>query len=364
MVRKHDQSTSPVDTEEQDPDVTSSAAASTAEQDENLDSSPESDPVESEESLLDAIEKAANSEDEPETSEPAADEESEGSDNAEGDEESDTRDETDRKEPEEEDDGSDVEEGQRIPYQRFKKVIDQRNEIKGQLKTLAQERDQYREGHQQHAALQSYMKENNIATEDAVQALEIAALINTDPARAIEALRPTMQTLQQYVGEVLPEDLQERVDMGELSERDAQEMVRTRNENSRLQKQQAHAQQTQSHQRQQEQVRATQESMANAADQMQARISKADPDYSKKAPWVRKELQLLIQSRNPRSADDAAKLVQEAYDNVTRELGKLASKPQVRPGPSSTEGRGSTHAGREPSSMSEAIARAAGLPAE
>lgn len=373
MYPDQDTSGSPTDAQQdsQDLDVTSSAATSTA-ADDNLDSSPDGDTAEAEQSLQDVITEAAggNNEDsdyEAEDSEQAAEEgQAPKGETPEGDAkaEDDAKAETESQTEDEEDTGEDVEEGQKIPYQRFKKVIDQRNEWKEKTQTLEQERDQYKQGHEQFQSLQSFMQESKLTNEDVAETLHIAGLFNSDPKQAAALLEKKLQTLHRLTGDVLPEDLQEQVEVGEISEARAKEIAELRVSNARTQQQYqelTQAQQQEQMQRQQQQVRSA---MATAADTAQQELVNSDPDYERKAPWVRKELQLLIQAEKPQTAEDAARLVKQAHSNVTKELAKLAPKPQVRPGPSSAQGRGSSNATREPSSMADAIRMAAQQAAE
>lgn len=352
MALDQDQLATPASDEEAVTDVTGSAATSTAVDEESLDSSPEGTEAEPEETMGDAIAKALEGESEDEA-------EAEGGEKPEDDAESKEKTaESAEAEVETEDDGSDVQEGQKIPYQRFKKVIDQRNEWKGKVQTVEQERDQYRQGHEQFSALEGFMQENGLQTQDVVEALQLAALYVNDPGKAAEMLMPKLQTLQRFTGEILPDDLNERVKNGELTEQDAQELVRARNQAQFVQQQSQQQAQTRQQQEIQERAHLVRQSMATAADQTAARLAQNDPDYARKEPFVRRELQALIAERQPQTAQDAAMLVQEAYKNATTALSQFAPRPEVRPGPSSTQGRASTQAAREPQTMAEAIAQA------
>lgn len=357
-------STSPVDTQDRDDGVTENADAPTAALDETPGSSPEGGETETEESLSDVIEGALKGGDESDGGSESEDDEAESEkdeDKSESGEDGDKSEEskhreTDEKQDEEDDDGSDLEEGQRVPYDRFKKVIDQRNETRERVQTLESEVEQYRYGHEQFSAVQGFMQENDLRPEDVVEALQIAAAFNRDPARAMEMLKPKVDMLQRYTGEVLPDDLRQRVEMGELGEQDAREIVRTRNEAARVQ-QQAEAERARRDARDREQQSMrVRNAMAMAADETQREIAASDPEYDRKAPFIQKELQLLIQQERPQSAADAMRLVRQAHQSVTDELRKLQPKPTIRRGPSGMDGGGSSSsAAREPSSMSEAI---------
>ncbi len=362
MDRDDDQPVSPTGTE---PDVTESAATSTA-ADDNPDSSPE--PAETEESFGDVITRAIEgdkdasegeedapegpAEDDPKDGEKAPD--SESLRDAKAEEEADDK----------EDDGTDLKEGQRVPYDRFKKVIQQRNEYREREQDLSRERDEYRTGHEQYQAIQGFMQENDLRAQDVAEALTIAAKFNSDPAGALEDLKEKMSGLQQFTGETLPADLQERVETGEIDQRDAQEIVRQRNENALLRQRQQQTEQRQQQESRQRTVQQAQESMAQSANQAQQDLAARDPDFDRKLPWIEKELKLLIQTHRPSNAEQAAQLVREAHQTVSRDLEKLIPRRQVRPGPSSQSAGGASSSTPEPQSMAEAINRAMSQPME
>lgn len=349
---------------QEDQDVTTSAATSTA-GDENPDSSPEAD-QEPEDTMGDVIERAlageSQDEDDPDSDDdPGTDGETEDPEGKKPDGEADTSKDPEKQEATEDDEGTDVEPGQRIPYERFKKVIDQRNEQREQLRQTTEQVEQYRQGHEQYRAIESYMKENELRPQDVVEALQIAAAFNRDPAQAAKLLAPKMDMLQRYTGDVLPEDLQQRVSVGELSPEDAKQIVLQRNENARLRQEQERATAQQQQREQAQQTQATQAAMANAANTVQAHLQKTDPDYAKKAPMIEDRVAVLIQHYRPRTAEQAAQIVQRAHQEVSRHLASATSRPQVRPGPSSSQGAGKNTSPSEPESMLEAMERAANL---
>lgn len=375
MVPKNDQSASPADDQE---DVTNSAAASTA-SDDNLDSSTGAagDDTQAEETLHDVVGKALAGDDSDDvetddTSKDSGGKRSEKSDDEDDpDKEGDSEDEDEdgekrsgQKEKGEESGEEDEtvdENGKPLPFHnhpRFKKVIRQRNELRDEVKAVGEERDQYRQGHEQFGAIQGFMQQNKLQVQDVSQALKIAAAINNDPAKAAEMLQPIVQRLHQYTGEVLPDDLKQRVESGELSEQDARELVKTRNENARLNRQSQQQSQQFEQSRRTEATQRVQAAMADAANREQDQIAKSDPDYEKKAPLVRDKLAVLIPQRQPKSAEEAAALVREAHKAVTKQLSSMVPRREIRPGPSSTESGKSRTAPREPETMQEAIAQA------
>lgn len=355
-MSRETESATPAGTREDDKQ---DAVTSTA--DDNLDSSQEAG--QPEESLLDAIEKSVGEVSEDETvggEQDAEDEETASSEDdkpkgeASGDEGADdeAKAKADQADEEgEDDDGKDVTPDQKIPYDRFQKVVRQKNKFRT-------ERDEYKTGHENFQAIQSFRERNNLSDQDVVQSLKIAAAINNDPARALEALTPIVDQLRLLVGETLPEDLQARVDQGELSEADAKVLAKTQNENRRLQQQQEQIQRARETEQQQTEQQQFRQGLALAASQKERELAGSDPDFEKKLPFVQSELQALMFRKPAQTPEAAAALVQEAYDNVSKRLSTLQRRPPVSKGPSSTGQGGTSTSSPQPKSMLDAMMNA------
>jgi hypothetical protein len=253
----------------------------------------------------------------------------------------------------EEDDGSDLTEGQRVPYDRFRKVLGERNEVR-------QERDQYYEGHQQWQQVRSFMQENELEDQEVANAFKVLALAKQDPAQARQELQQMMDQLGQQTGEVLPEDLQTDVDDGLISEERAQELAKHRNESQRERNRRERTEQQQ-REAQERQARDQQvQEQRQAIDQWESRIQENDPDYPRIQEWVIKELRLRAQDNPPQSKEEAVKLAQNAYDTVKKSLRSIAGgKPEIQPNDATTRSGSTSAAGPEPGSIEEAALQAA-----
>ena len=108
-----------------------------------------------------------------------------------------------------------------IPVDRFKEVITERNTARDQIKKMQVVVDDWRN-------LDSFCKANAITPDQFKNVVEMQALLNTDPAKALERLRPIVNELEGFVGNRLPEDLQKAVDEGEMSLKWAREVAKTR----------------------------------------------------------------------------------------------------------------------------------------
>jgi hypothetical protein len=342
MALKKDQPASPA---EENPDV-SDAATSTAKDDAALDSSPEEDEDTWESVIGDALgsddddsEQESDSEDE----EPETDTAPETGETAEG--------EPTAPETKGDDDGSDVEEGQRVPYERFRQVIDQRKSWEEKAKTYEQDVQRIR-------TIDGYMAEHGLAAEDVSDAMQLVSLVKNDPLKALERLQPLVSRLNEYAGQKLPADVQKLVDRGEITEEAAAEVVRHRNEADRYRRQMEQSRQQQQQQTQAQHQQQITRQIVQSVTATETELKNKDPDFQKKLPHLRREIQVRLQRGRPQNPQAAAQMVREAHEQVTRELGAFNPRRPTGPKPSSSDNVRTGELDREPESMDEAIQRA------
>lgn len=195
------------------------------------------------------------------------------------------------------------------------------------FKQLVAQRNQYREGAQQYEKVQTFLAENGIEAEEAADFLVVRALMKHNPAEAWKQLKPLVQKLLVDAGEVLPSDLKQRVQQGEMTHAAAIELSRLRAQQESGRRAQT-VQAEQAQQRQQaEHVRSIQQSVATWEQVTRQR----DPDFEAKTEAMQKEI-LWLQKRDgmPKTPDDARKMVEAAYANVNKTMQRPV-KQQVRP---------------------------------
>lgn len=195
------------------------------------------------------------------------------------------------------------------------------------FKQLVAQRNQFREGAQQYEKVQTFLAENGVTADEAADFLVVRALMKQNPAEAWKQLKPLVQQLLVEAGEVLPADLRQRVQAGEMTQAAAIELSRLRaQQESGRRAQTAQAEQAQQRQRA-EHVRSIQQSVATWEQVTRQR----DPDFDAKSEAMQKEI-LWLQKRDgmPKTPDDARKMVETAYATVNKSLQRPA-KQQVRP---------------------------------
>lgn len=191
-------------------------------------------------------------------------------------------------------------------HPRFLEVIKERNEAKESLA-------QYKPLIDQATAINNYREQHNIKPQTFEAALNIAALMENDPAKALEALRPHYEQLQRWNGELLPDDLQAQVAAGTLPIDLAKELSL-----ARLKTQQGQQQgQTLMQQQQELQHRTILSSLQSWAEGKRTTNPDFAPKKSAKAPdgvfeIANMKYSLMVQQRPPQTPSDAIAMAETA----------------------------------------------------
>lgn len=188
---------------------------------------------------------------------------------------------------------------------------------------LIRSRDALKAPADEFGKVKTFMDENNITSEQGAEAFAIAAAINRgDAAGAWTMLKPIVQKLLLDAGEVLPPDLQARVDKGEFTPEAAAELARAQGRTRSVE-----AGRTFDHQRQErKQQRDSVSNLTTAASDWQADRTKKDPNFAAKMPLLQREVAYLIQTEGKPDTPEGVKAqLEKAYKAVG--AGPVLRKP-------------------------------------
>lgn len=172
-----------------------------------------------------------------------------------------------------------VVEGKPVPYERFKEIIDEKNALKQKIES------EYIPKAKNFDSIQSYCQNEGISPENFQKALQAQAILSkvenglAEPSEALKVLEPIIAALKGMTGDVLPQDLQAKVDAGKMELEDAKEFAQLRAKTKFGEAGMKRQQQTMQ-QRQQQEFQAQCET---AADQWDAGKRASDPDYKPKS---------------------------------------------------------------------------------
>lgn len=202
---------------------------------------------------------------------------------------------------------------------------------------LIRERDEFKADAGQYRQIQQFLTTNGVEPAEAAQALQLAALVKSDPQKAWEILKPTVTDLLQRTGQLLSPDLKDQVAQGRLTREAALEISRLRAANANTQQAVKFQQDARERAAQIEQDQAR---MNAAAVWEQSRST--DPDYLRLADEVKKEiLWRRSQGQVARTPEEVRKQLDEAWSAVKKAHAKPAPRPAV-PQPARVTGRVAT----------------------
>lgn len=185
-------------------------------------------------------------------------------------------------------------------HPRFQQVL-------GKLKAAETDAQRYRN-------VETFIGEQGLSGDEAAELLQIGGLIKTNPVEAWKRVLPTIQQLAIAAGEVLPEDLRQRVQAGEVSREVAMDLSRQRAANQSMTARQEWEQQNS----QQRQMVELQQQIGSTVNSWESERRVRDPNFEAKLPAIEREVAWL-QSKDgkPRTAEGVRAQLDRAYTAVS-----------------------------------------------
>jgi hypothetical protein len=228
---------------------------------------------------------------------------------------------------------------------KINKLLKQRYELRNevaQLRPVAQIGDE----------LQTFATTNDLSGDDIIMTLNMAAALRRGDYQSFyQAVAPYVRKAQEYLGVVLPGDLQERVQQGHMSPQAATEFARTRfdKELADARIQDAEIAQSSSG------LQALQAEIQRGVTALEGRYAASDPDYKAKAGHVRRMAQALLHEHGGKisTVQEALDITKAAYAEVNKTFRQLQPAPRAtNPVPNGYGTSPAVH--REPKTLMEA----------
>lgn len=220
---------------------------------------------------------------------------------------------------------------------RMQKLMSERNEARDKLNQLEPDADVGRR-------ITGFLSDSGINEKEANLLLDIGRNLKRDPLKALEQIKPFYDALSRMSGEVLPDDLRQAVEKGEISEGYAKQLARGRTETAVLsQRTQVVDQQAQERQARQQTERHA-AAVGQAISTWDANQAKADPDWSLKQDRIGELIELEVHRAGyPTTPQAAVEMAQKMLAKVNAEMARFQPRRQavnpvnpasaVRPGP-------------------------------
>lgn len=157
-----------------------------------------------------------------------------------------------------------------------------------------------------------------------------AEATHRDPGFALKIITPIYNALRGIVGEGdLPKDLADQVAAGELTEDHARRIVKADADKAIAEHKATRESEGAKQLREQREATEAAGTMANAVFSWESRMATTEPDWARIAPLVNEQVELLREVRQPKTAEDAVKVCNEAVERVKRTIGVVAPAKQA-----------------------------------
>lgn len=232
---------------------------------------------------------------------------------------------------------------------RIRKLLNERFALREQIKGLDTEAQISR-------SLKTYLQTHDIAKEDFQLTLDLAAAMRAGNFRAfLEGVGPYVQLATEALGLTLPNDIQQSVARGQMTQDAGAALSRERYARALAEQNATRlSQQQQIHHRQQNGADLSR-SVEQAVTAWENQVRTSDPDYGRKEATVRNFLWAVIQERGvPQSPEHAVEIAKDAYERATNTLREFAPAPRPTRQVPSSIGRTAAGARPEPKTLMEA----------
>lgn len=227
-------------------------------------------------------------------------------------------------------------------------------------KELVAERDTLKGDAQQYHKITSFMEKHELAPDELAEGMVIMGMLKLEPEKGLARMKEHVARIEELLGMSLPPDLAEKVHDGAVTEEVAKETAQLRRRSEAATHEATRLTESRNQDQARARVVALNTEIKGAVDTWEASARKTDADFSKKAEWIFSEVRALQQVQGrPRTAEEAVKLTQTAYENVTKRLtATLPKPPATRRTPPTNSAVSSTPAAA-PKSLLDVVTRAA-----
>lgn len=236
---------------------------------------------------------------------------------------------------------------------RIEQLLDTRKGLQEQVASIEPKARQWDQ-------IEEFRKANGMQPQHVANAIQIAALIETDPSRAYQVVDQLHRALAERTGESLPTDLRDAVKRGEITRDRAFELSRAQAKSQTLSAQRQADAVRQDEDRQETDLRNQVASLGQTATAWDQAKLTSDPDWHLKRDDVAQRMQLRLQNEGfPQTAEAMRGVLEEEAKAVDAFVGRF--RPAARtvvPTPPSASSRGETRPA--PKDHYEVIDRALG----
>lgn len=211
------------------------------------------------------------------------------------------------------------EEEAKLPFHkhpRWKEVLADRDS----WKTKARE---FEEPAKQFQQVQEFMTKSNLTPPEVADGFMVMALMRNNPVEALPHLKRYITEIELLTGQRLPDDIQEKVESGMITEDAGKELAKARIESATSKSQLERITQQQTAERTATATRTVQ----SAVESWEQQIKTTDPDFGRKRVLITNAIKAQLAGRQISSPAEAVAISQAAYEQVNKDLKSFMPQP-------------------------------------
>lgn len=213
---------------------------------------------------------------------------------------------------------------------------------KRRFEQLLSERAELKPKAEQFDKMVEWINERELTDQDVNLLFNVGANLRSGNFReAYDQIEPIYRQLQQALGETLPDELQQRVQTGQIDEASARQLAATQANSQIAQRKARRLEEQAERARAQETQQQHLTAVKSAVSDWENAKRGADPDWNLKQARVTALIELAVYRQGlPKTAKDAVAMADDALKHVEGELRQLRPrKPEVKPTPDAGSGR-------------------------
>lgn len=201
-------------------------------------------------------------------------------------------------------------------HPKVKAILRERKKARAERDEALKQVELYKKDAGQWQQIRNFLDTNRIPDSDAGEALKLAALWHKDPVQLFQRVQEIYMELGQRIGAILPQDLQEEVNQGLISQERAQQLASANGKTKLVADKAQYTENQLAQQNNQREYDFRVQLFNNWAEQ----TGKTDPDLQRKFPFILERVKYLLDTEgDPRSP-------QEAYDRLTRAHSEVSTR--------------------------------------
>lgn len=213
---------------------------------------------------------------------------------------------------------------------------------------VVRERREFKVDAERYRNVQTFLENSNMTAEEAADGLTIMAQVKVDPAGAWQRIKPWVQKVLIAAGEVLPDELSQRVEAGHLDRDTALQLSRTQAQVHSMEAQRSFEQQRAERQQQLDMQQSIQTAAASWEEERRVR----DPNFDAKIELLKREIAWLQREEGRPNTPEGVKVqLDSAYRNVSGRFvapsPTPAPRPPIKPVPSGQQSAAASPAPRD-----------------